>query len=617
MPHTQTESSAGRTVSRDRFVAPVLFLGLFGLYLTQLAPGLTWGDGPELTAAASTLGIPHPPGYPLYTLLGKTALLLPFGAVCWRLHLLSALCMAGAGTVGAALIEGILRDVEPSLKRLDRCVLAAGGTAVLCFAPIVWFQAIQTEVYALETLLTTGLLLLLTQSARNGRGGAKRATVAILAGCCLVHHYIAAPVLLLALGISVWEVIQERSSSAKEPVPVIKRLRELLWGLLPLSLLLVLPLRSLQAPPVAWFTPHTGEGFRELVLGGDFARNFATGLQNWSSQDPSAMALDLLYSLVAWGPIDTPENAVFWLLPWGIALLGLARLWTQRRTVAILWLFLLASHQSLYMFYWVADRATFAVPAILLWTLPLATGLATLRRWSLERQLSLAAGGMLALGLLLPLMAYRLNAPGTAARLLNPSRSYAEFIADRLPPGSLYITGSWEPTADNELYPLQYLDAVEHGTDGRDTIGAGFVGYTWYREQLRSRGIVPALDTKAPDYRAASYKLWRENPELSGTPPTQVARRAWLEELFTAVVQPEMKRRTVMLSVPPAVHAQAPASIPLWATVRSATDTPRRGLIISGELLESLPNDVVDYLQHVPGTSPWTGGVTRLEEVRQ
>ena len=96
-----------------------------------------------------------------------------------------------------------------------------------------------------------------------------------------------------------------------------------------------------------------------------------------------------------------------------------------------------------------------------------------------------------------------------------------------------------------------------------------------------------------------------------------MARRAWLEELFTAVVRPEMKRRTVMLSVPPDIHARPPAAIPLWATVQSATDTPRRGLDITEELLESLPDDVIDYLPHIPGTTPWTGGVVRLEEVRR
>ena len=58
-----------------------------GIYLLTIAPDLTWAnaspDGVELITASATLGIPHPPGYPTYVVLGKLFSLLPMGTVAF------------------------------------------------------------------------------------------------------------------------------------------------------------------------------------------------------------------------------------------------------------------------------------------------------------------------------------------------------------------------------------------------------------------------------------------------------------------------------------------------------------------------------------------------------
>ena len=66
----------GRTFTmlnfRAAFASGIIALGL---YLLTIAPDLTWAnaslDGVELVTASATLGIPHPPGYPTYVILGK------------------------------------------------------------------------------------------------------------------------------------------------------------------------------------------------------------------------------------------------------------------------------------------------------------------------------------------------------------------------------------------------------------------------------------------------------------------------------------------------------------------------------------------------------------------
>ena len=70
------------------------------IYLATLAPGLTFEhygtDGGDLITAARTLGVPHPTGYPTYTLLAWLFSHLPVGIIAYRVNLLSAISAAGA-----------------------------------------------------------------------------------------------------------------------------------------------------------------------------------------------------------------------------------------------------------------------------------------------------------------------------------------------------------------------------------------------------------------------------------------------------------------------------------------------------------------------------------------
>ncbi|HYQ88615.1 MAG TPA: DUF2723 domain-containing protein, partial [Candidatus Binatia bacterium] len=66
------------------------------VYGVTLSPSVGAGDSGELILAAHSLGIPHPPGYPLWLLLARCADLLPWGTVALRVNALSALFSAVA-----------------------------------------------------------------------------------------------------------------------------------------------------------------------------------------------------------------------------------------------------------------------------------------------------------------------------------------------------------------------------------------------------------------------------------------------------------------------------------------------------------------------------------------
>jgi len=96
------------------------------------------------------LGIEHPPGYPLFTLIGHLFTYLPFGSVAYRVHLASALF--GALTGGAAWLcaRALIGARLPAY-------LAAFALGV---SPVFWSQAIIAEVYTLNAFFFLALLFM-------------------------------------------------------------------------------------------------------------------------------------------------------------------------------------------------------------------------------------------------------------------------------------------------------------------------------------------------------------------------------------------------------------------------------------------------------------------------
>src|SRR5438128_12305564 len=78
------------------------------LYVVTLAPTTAMWDASEYITAAYTLGIPHPPGNPLFTLLGRVASLVPVGSVAVRINALAAVCSALSAALWFLVAERLL-----------------------------------------------------------------------------------------------------------------------------------------------------------------------------------------------------------------------------------------------------------------------------------------------------------------------------------------------------------------------------------------------------------------------------------------------------------------------------------------------------------------------------
>lgn len=81
----------------------LLTIGL--LYLSTLSPSIGFGDAGVLAAAATSLGVPHPPGFPTFVLLGHLFSQIPFGTYLLKLQLLGVM-----GGLGLMLVIGKLES---------------------------------------------------------------------------------------------------------------------------------------------------------------------------------------------------------------------------------------------------------------------------------------------------------------------------------------------------------------------------------------------------------------------------------------------------------------------------------------------------------------------------
>ena len=173
------------------------FFFLFINYLLTLSPTVPLEDGGEMIRAAFCLGVTHPPGYPLYTLVAALATHLPIGDVAFRINLLSAVaascgCAVVAVTVNRVLVNGGVRPVPAWWSALF-------GAVLLGTCPGVWWQAVIAEKYAFNILMNSLVLAALAaifmakpRSSRNrsdttGRVGMLM-LVSLAFGASISHH---------------------------------------------------------------------------------------------------------------------------------------------------------------------------------------------------------------------------------------------------------------------------------------------------------------------------------------------------------------------------------------------------------------------------------------------
>jgi Flp pilus assembly protein TadD len=138
------------------------FAATFLAYLKTVCPTVYSGDSGELALASYVLGIAHPPGYPILTLLGRAfATILPINPA-HAFNILSAF-LASAACGVAALVFRVILFSKSERESIPALVIPILGAIIFGFCDALWATAVGFEVYSLGALLfLLSLLCLLT-----------------------------------------------------------------------------------------------------------------------------------------------------------------------------------------------------------------------------------------------------------------------------------------------------------------------------------------------------------------------------------------------------------------------------------------------------------------------
>ncbi|MFC1727422.1 DUF2723 domain-containing protein [Patescibacteria group bacterium] len=242
----------------------LLTLLAFAVYFYTLPPSVTsYGDSSEMITAAYTFTAAHPPGYPLYTILGKLFTLLPLKTIAWRVHLSSAIF--GALTV---------YFVYQILQKLSKNWLASTlTTTLLAFAHSFWLYNITAEVFSLNNLMATLVIyqaICWREKVKSNQPKASRhlflATFFLALG--LSNHY---SVILVAPGLLFVVLITQRKILLKKSLQLAL---VFLLGLLPY---LQIVYSASQTHPPAYGNLPTWKRFFAYVLRLDYGGPVSAG----------------------------------------------------------------------------------------------------------------------------------------------------------------------------------------------------------------------------------------------------------------------------------------------------------------------------------------------------
>ena len=141
------------------------FLFVFSaiVYLLTLEPTVSFWDCGEFILSAHKLQVGHPPGAPLFLMVGRIATLFAFGdtsKVALMVNILSAICSAFAimflfWTITHLVRKLFVNGSDNEIKHVP-VIMASGilGALTYTFSDTFWFSAVEGELYAISSLVT-------------------------------------------------------------------------------------------------------------------------------------------------------------------------------------------------------------------------------------------------------------------------------------------------------------------------------------------------------------------------------------------------------------------------------------------------------------------------------
>lgn len=412
MRHTRSELIAAAAAG----------LFAFALYFYSLPQVITGEDAGELTTAAFTLGIPHPPGYPTWCLLAHPFTWIPFGTVAWRVALSSA--------VFGALAVFMTSLIAARLTKNAPAALFAG--VFLALTPSMYSQSIIADVYALNVLVLTSAILL-TLTWDESRSVRPLYALALTLGLAQGVHNTAA---IVAIITGLFVVLRD-PALARQPRFVCGTALLFILGC---ATFLYLPIRSLANPVPDWGNPETMQAFLDHVLRKQFAFMYSQYPRSLESVSRQFLPLLFYVACAAFGAWllrrRSPERLPQWLLISALGILPVAAiLWVQNPLPDPQWRMVMTP-------FWIPAAVLFAL------VIGVVTGGVKQPRWYFYEIAILMVASIF--------MGYSYRVLPIPKNEYTYVDTYARKLLQQLPVNAILF-----PDADHAAFPILYLQQVE------------------------------------------------------------------------------------------------------------------------------------------------------------
>ena len=514
-------------------LAGIVGLGALVLYVLTLAPTTQFWDAPEYITAAHALGIPHPPGNPLFVILAHVWGLVPLGAdYARRINLFAAVTSAGSAGLWFLIGERWLRPIVPAAAR--RRLVAAAGAVVGATAFTVWNQSVVNEKVYTLSVLTIALVLWLAVRWADQPVSTRRDHLLVLIVYLLAltstNHLmgvLAAPAVVLYVLLTDWRPLNRPRFLVAAALVVV----------VGLSVNLFIPIRAHFDPYLNQGEATTWPALRAVLARDQFGKPsvFDNPMFPPGPDNPGHSLVLYGQQLLNYVQYFTWQFGRDWLPGIGrglavlfgaLGLLGARRHWRADRRAAVTMTTLLLTLTVALVFYlnfkWgysqpfsgpaleheVRERDYFFIASFAAWGVWVGMGIATLMEWIDEALAARAAtsaparlwapSALVLLLALVPLAGNRLTAPRSGETL---ARDYAHDVLQSVDPYALVVTAG-----DNDTFPLWYAQEVDGVRKDVSVLVLSLANTGWYMRQLQQRAP-PTFDAgAAPDlYRG---RVW-------------------------------------------------------------------------------------------------------------
>jgi hypothetical protein len=483
------------TEKKAIYWGPVLVGAIsFALYFLTAFRTITWWDSGEYSLAAITLGVPHPPGSVVATIIGWIAVQIPFGiSPIFVINLLAGFLAALAAGLTCYLALLLLRNTVfkqnrglPGSPWLVSLFVAVGSLA-LPFGETLWLYAIKFTPYVITALFTALILWGMWRWWENAESDNALPWLFLVTFLFGLDFSVHRTNLLLLPGFIIWILLRR---------PQIYSSGKAWWYgisgmVVGLSFQLLLIPMAARKPFLNMNDPGTLTALWDYITlkmyGGGWLLNLfprkAPFLQYQVTDFLKVFADNFLSTKGALG--------ILGVIPTLLGVVGIAALWRRCRRAAIgmLALFLCASAGAIFYFnisqnfFRSMDRHY--LPALVIFTvwigygagflINLLSGLGSKYRYAL-----LGLAGIIIIMIPFAQMARNYRAIDSSRNYF--THDFAMNIFNTLPPQAIFIAGG-----DNDTWPLWYFQTAEKMRPDVTLLNINLLNTPWFLRQVMAQ----------------------------------------------------------------------------------------------------------------------------------